>query len=33
MIANLERMNLKEENPKAAPEIVKPQKESEKVLL
>jgi hypothetical protein len=33
MIAKLERMNLNEENPKADPEIVEPQKESEKVLL
>jgi hypothetical protein len=33
MIAKLERMNLNEENPKAAPEIAEPQKESEKVLL
>jgi hypothetical protein len=32
MIAKLERMNLNE-NPKADPEIVEPQKESEKVLL
>jgi hypothetical protein len=33
MIAKLERMNLKEENPKADPEIAEPQKESEKMLL
>jgi hypothetical protein len=33
MIANLERMNLNEENPKADPKIVEKQKESEKILL
>jgi hypothetical protein len=33
MIAKLERMNLNEENPKAYPEIVEPQKESENVFL
>jgi hypothetical protein len=33
MIAKLERMNLNEKNPKANPEIVETQKESEKVLL
>jgi hypothetical protein len=33
MITKLERMNLNEENPKEDPEIVEPQKESEKVLL
>jgi hypothetical protein len=33
MIAKIERMILNEENPKEAPEIAKPQKKSEKVLL
>ena len=33
MIVNIERMNLNEENPKADPEIVEPQRESEKILL
>jgi hypothetical protein len=33
MIANLERMNLNEENPKADPKIVKPPQESKKVLI
>jgi hypothetical protein len=33
MIAKLERMNLHEKNPKTAPEIAEPQKESEKVLI
>jgi hypothetical protein len=33
MIAKIERMNLHEENPKRAPEIEEPQKESEKVLI
>jgi hypothetical protein len=33
MIAKLEKMNLYEENPRTAPEIAEPQKESEKVLI
>jgi hypothetical protein len=33
MIAKLEGMNLNQENPKADPEKVEPQKESEKVLI
>jgi hypothetical protein len=33
MIAKIEGMNLKEENPKADPEITKPQRELDKVLL
>jgi hypothetical protein len=33
MIANLERMNLNQENPKTDPEKAVPQKESEKSLL
>jgi hypothetical protein len=33
MIAKIEGMNLKEENPKADPELAEPQKESEKILL
>jgi hypothetical protein len=33
MIANLERMNLNEENPKANPEIAEPRKESKNILI
>ena len=33
MIAQIERMNLNQENPKADPEMVESQKESKKVLL
>jgi hypothetical protein len=33
MIAKIEGMNLKEENPKADPEITEPQRESDKMLL
>ena len=33
MIAKLEGINMKQENPKADPEMEEPQKESEKVLL
>jgi hypothetical protein len=33
MIAKMEGMNLKEENPKADPEITEPQRESDKMLL
>jgi hypothetical protein len=33
MIAKIEEMNMKEENPKADPEMTEPQKESEKVML
>jgi hypothetical protein len=33
MIAKVERMNLNQGNPKEDPEIVEPQKESEKVFL
>jgi hypothetical protein len=33
MIAKIEGMNMKQENPKADPEMAEPHKESEKVLL
>jgi hypothetical protein len=33
MIAKIEGMNMKQENPKTDPKMAEPQKESEKVLL
>jgi hypothetical protein len=33
MIAKIEGMNLKEENPKVDPKIIEPQRESNKMLL